>query len=165
MCVCRNRCLHLSLRQCSSLSREGHIIFYLNFIPNIMWGSLFKHWWGKFCSSKVLVGTCPSRPYANPRPSRVHTHARAHAHKQKYMGCTILYIIEANLVIIIYKKPKLKIKWKMYMHWTNTSMHLHDETWNHHQYISNGRWRASTPAATSPRKLPCSPLDNYALVT
>lgn len=38
------------------------------------------------------------------------------------------------------------------MHWTNRSMHLHDETWNHHQYILNGSWCTSTTttATTSP---------------
>lgn len=38
------------------------------------------------------------------------------------------------------------------MHWTNTSMHLHDETWNHHQYISNGRPLPMPPQALE--KLP-----------
>lgn len=52
------------------------------------------------------------------------------------------------------------LKWnEKNMHWTNTSMHLHDETWKLHKHILNGRWCTSTTttATMNPESFPAHP--------
>ena len=71
------------------------------------------------------------------------------------MGCILVYITEANLAFLyLYKTKRLdgknKRNPKTNMHWTYTSMHLHDGTWNDHSTFLTMRHRCRG-------KLTCSP--------
>lgn len=62
-----------------------------------------------------------------------------------------------NIHIYVNKKTQKVGNEMKNMHWTNTSMHLHDESWNRHWYILNGSWCTSTttplPSQPSPHPL------------